>query len=311
MGYEQLPRDAVGAEGCSIAGNCAPVRFLGTPCAVSIALRHGTVCYELMNAASRRIAYCQRVPKRSFLVSASVAAAALAVLSACGSSSTTPAASSHSSQPSKVVLTGPSATPTSSPSASGACSYSPSGQAAKPAKAPNSTPITSITQATITTNRGAIGVTLNPKQTPCTVNSFVSLAQQGYFNNTPCHRLTTAGIYVLQCGDPTGTGSGGPGYQFNDELVAAAAPKGCSSNSCIYPAGTLAMANAGPDTNGSQFFLVYADSPLPYNYTIFGHMSGAGLAVVKQIAKHGSDNSNGQGDGKPNESVTIESVAAR
>src|SRR5690606_21777336 len=99
--------------------------------------------------------------------------------------------------------------------------------------------------ATIRTSAGDLAVSLDADAAPCTVNSFLSLAQQGYFDETPCHRLTTSGIFVLQCGDPTGTGTGGPGYEFPDELT----------GSETYPAGTLAMANAGPDTNGSQFFV--------------------------------------------------------
>ena len=95
----------------------------------------------------------------------------------------------------------------------------------------------------------------------------MSLAEQGYFDDTTCHRLTTQGIFVLQCGDPTATGGGGPGYSFEDELDGAEK----------YPAGTIAMANAGPDTNGSQFFLVYEDTELPPSYTTFGTIDDAGL----------------------------------
>lgn len=177
---------------------------------------------------------------------------------------------------------------------------------------PSPRPITTVSAATITTNRGVIPLVLTPAKTPCTVNSFVSLAEQGYFNGTPCHRLTTSGIYVLQCGDPGGTGVGGPGYSFDDELTASAAPVGCTPGAnCIYPAGTLAMANSGPNTNGSQFFLVYKDSPLTYSYTVFGHLSPAGLAVVQQIAAHGSGNPDAYGNTPPNESVRIKTVTTK
>lgn len=223
--------------------------------------------------------------KRSLAAAAATATLALSLLTACGSSA-----------------------PTASAPASGACTYNAGGAASKVVKTPSSTPA-SATHATLTTNHGSIGITLDPKDTPCTVNSFVSLAKQGYFDSTPCHRLTTSGIYVLQCGDPSGTGSGGPGYEFNDELPAAARPKSCdASGTCIYPAGTVAMANAGPNTNGSQFFLVYKDSPLPYNYAIFGTMSAAGIQTVQTIAAKGSNNSNGAGDGAPNEAVTIQTA---
>ena len=135
---------------------------------------------------------------------------------------------------------------------------------------------------------------------PCATNSFKYLAQKGFFNNTSCHRLTTAGIFVLQCGDPTGTGAGGPGYQFPDENLTGA----------TYPAGTVAMANSGPNTNGSQFFLVYQDTPLPPNYTPFGRVT-AGLNALTSIAAKGSDNANAQGDGHPNQPLTIQSVTIR
>ena len=147
--------------------------------------------------------------------------------------------------------------------------------------------------ATIATNCGTITVALDGKHAPHTVNSFVFLASKHYFDNTICHRLTTSGIYVLQCGDPTGSGTGGPGYQFRDENL-----KGAS-----YPAGTVAMANAGPGTNGSQFFFVYADTQLPPNYTPFGRVT-SGLDILKAIAAKGS---NPPGDGAPNQPVTITS----
>jgi peptidyl-prolyl cis-trans isomerase B (cyclophilin B) len=124
---------------------------------------------------------------------------------------------------------------------------------------------------------------------PCTTYSFRFLAERGYFTWTHCHRLTVRGIYVLQCGDPTGTGSGGPGYKFNDENLAGAS----------YPAGTVAMANAGPDTNGSQFFFCWKNSSLiPPDYTPFGTVI-QGMNVLRRIAAAGDDSQNGPGDGYP------------
>jgi peptidyl-prolyl cis-trans isomerase B (cyclophilin B) len=149
-------------------------------------------------------------------------------------------------------------------------------------------------QATIKTNRGDIVINLLNSKAPCTVNSFVYLARKNFLSNTQCHRLTTSGIFVLQCGDPTGTGSGGPGYKFNDENLAGAK----------YPAATVAMANAGPNTNGSQFFLVYKDTSLPPNYTPFGTIT-AGLSVIQEVAKAGT--ANGSSDGHPKEKLVIES----
>ena len=178
------------------------------------------------------------------------------------------------------------------------CAYSPAGQPARSVgKPPTRASQLGTPTATLTTNQGAIVIKLNAAQAPCTVNSFAYLAGKKYFDATPCHRLTTAGIFVLQCGDPTGTGGGGPGYQFADENLKGA----------VYPAGTVAMANAGPGTNGSQFFLVYADTKLAPNYTPFGTITN-GLAVIQKIAGGGSDNSNGQGDGKPNVPVQITNV---
>jgi peptidyl-prolyl cis-trans isomerase B (cyclophilin B) len=154
--------------------------------------------------------------------------------------------------------------------------------------------------AAMETSAGTFTLTLDADKTPCTVNSFVSLADQGYFDGTTCHRLTTPkGFQVLQCGDPEGTGSGGPGYQFDDELTGDE----------TYSAGTLAMANAGPDTNGSQFFIVYGDTQLSPDYTVFGTVDDATISAIEKVAKDGTDDSNGMpGDGHPNTPVDIESV---
>ncbi len=119
-------------------------------------------------------------------------------------------------------------------------------------------------------------------KTPCTVNNFTSLAKQGFFDNTNCHRLTTsAELGVLQCGDPTGTGTGGPGYRFPNEYPTNQyrLTDPALKTPVLYPRGTLAMANSGPGTNGSQFFLVYKDSQLPPTYTVFGTIDGPGLTA--------------------------------
>lgn len=151
--------------------------------------------------------------------------------------------------------------------------------------------------ATMTTSAGEIGLTLDADAAPCTVNNFVSLAEQGWFDDTQCHRLTTQGIFVLQCGDPTASGMGGPGWTIPDEL----------SGEESYPAGTLAMAKtAAPDSGGSQFFLVYDDTQLPPDYTVFGQVDDAGLDVLRSIARSGT--ATGAPDGPPKEKVTIESV---
>jgi peptidyl-prolyl cis-trans isomerase B (cyclophilin B) len=149
------------------------------------------------------------------------------------------------------------------------------------------------------TTCGEIDIALKASAAPHTVNSFNFLAEKGFFDHTKCHRLTTAGIYVLQCGDPTGTGSGGPGYTIPDENL-----KDKSLKDNIYPAGTVAMANRSqPNTGGSQFFLVYQDSQLPPSYTPFGTVSEEGMKVLKKIADAGE--SSGAGDGAPNATVVI------
>ncbi|MFL6022228.1 MAG: peptidylprolyl isomerase [Marmoricola sp.] len=207
--------------------------------------------------------------------------------------------------------------PAAERTASGPCSYTKDGsQAAKSVKLPPATPAAgNPASMVIATNAGDIPVTFETDQAPCTVGSFVSLAQQGYFDNTPCHRLTTQGYYVLQCGDPLGTGQGGPGYTFKDELVAddpRLQPCGSVGGQayCTYPTGTLAMANRGPNTNGSQFFLVYGSSRFPPDFTVFGHLDAPGLKVIKQIAAKGVGTASGlgPGDGAPKDPVTITSV---
>jgi peptidyl-prolyl cis-trans isomerase B (cyclophilin B) len=211
-------------------------------------------------------------------------AAAAVLLTGCGQSDT----SADTARPDR-------ASTAASPSSQGACTYTPTGGAARQVELPPSDPMPAKSLK-ITTNQGAFTATLNDTTTPCTANSFTSLAEQGYFDKTKCHRLTTQGIFVLQCGDPTAAGTGGPGYSFADEL----------SGQEAYPAGTLAMANSGPNTNGSQFFIVYANTSLPPSYTVFGKVDAAGLRIVKGIAAAGT--TNGSPDGAPKQAVVIESV---
>ncbi|AWE49231.1 peptidylprolyl isomerase [Streptomyces nigra] len=152
----------------------------------------------------------------------------------------------------------------------------------------------------LATTCGDIDIALKASAAPHTVNSFDFLADKGYFDHSKCHRLTTNGIYVLQCGDPTGTGTGGPGYTIPDENL-----KDKSLKANTYPAGTVAMANTGQKhTGGSQFFLVYQDSQLPPSYTPFGTVSESGMKVLKKIADAGE--STGAGDGAPNATVVID-----
>jgi peptidyl-prolyl cis-trans isomerase B (cyclophilin B) len=182
------------------------------------------------------------------------------------------------------------------------------GGTAAPAAAPTTAPDPSVAEgrtwtSTLTTSAGDITVELDGAAAPQAVASFVTLAQAGFFDATACHRLTTAGIFVLQCGDPTGTGGGGPGFTFGPIENAPA--------NDFYPAGTIAMARRGNDgaSMGSQFFLVYQDSTIPSDaaggYTVLGRIT-SGLDVVQAVADAGV--AGGASDGAPATPVTIEGV---
>jgi peptidyl-prolyl cis-trans isomerase B (cyclophilin B) len=182
------------------------------------------------------------------------------------------------------------------------CQYPAGGEAARPVQPPSGTDVnaTGTVPVTLQTSAGTIPLTLDRALAPCTVNSFVSLAQQGFFNDTTCHRLTTGdGLQVLQCGDPSGTGRGGPGYTIPDEVFPELS----------YGRGVLAMAKTPePNSGGSQFFMVYGNAQLPPEYTVFGSISPDGLQVLDTIARAGQDDSNGPGDGAPHNPVTIQSA---
>ena len=171
------------------------------------------------------------------------------------------------------------------------------------------------TTLTLTTSAGPIGIQLDANRAPCTVQSMVFLAGKGFFDDTTCHRLTaSAGLKVLQCGDPEGTGAGGPGYVVPDELptdLPAGQAGGDGTQTVVYGRGLVAMANAGPDTTGSQFFLVYGDSTLPPDYTVFGTIDQGGLTTLDQIAAGGiTPSDRGPEDGAPTTPVTITTAVA-
>lgn len=194
------------------------------------------------------------------------------------------------------------------------CQYpaTPQEPAAKPVKPPRTGKVPTDpaqVSASMSTSQGNLGLMLSNNESPCTVNSFASLIGQKYFDNTKCHRLTTSEtLGVLQCGDPKGDGTGGPGYKFDNEYPTDQYPPNDpkAQQPVVYPRGTLAMANAGPGTNGSQFFMVYKDSQLPPQYTVFGKIQDDGLAVLDKIAKAGVVG--GGDDGAPVSEVTIKSI---
>lgn len=148
-------------------------------------------------------------------------------------------------------------------------------------------------EATLQTSAGDIGMTLDADGAPCSVNAILSLADQGFYDDTTCHQLSTGEMSFLQCGDPTGTGSGSPPWVFADEV----------DGDETYEAGTIAMANGGADTNGSQFFIVYEDTPFNPEYTVLGTVDEAGLDLLRSIAASGT--TTGLAEGPPLQTVTI------
>ena len=259
--------------------------------------------------AARQTALAQRRKQRNavigsvvavLLVAGAVVAGSLALRDPAGPSDSVASSSTRGSTPAPSA---PGDEPTSGAAAAPAgdpgCAYEKSGAAARPVPLPPADDVdtTEVYDVTLATDRGDIVFEMDSASAPCTAHSLRSLAAAGYFDGTRCHRLTTSGISVLQCGDPEGTGSGGPGYSFADENLEGA----------TYPRGTVAMANAGPDTNGSQFFLVYGDTPLPPAYTPFGRIT-SGLEVLDAVAEAGT--TTGAPDGAPKLGVTLKSVRA-
>jgi peptidyl-prolyl cis-trans isomerase B (cyclophilin B) len=247
---------------------------------------------------------------RKVLTTPIIALAAILALaiSGCSSNSSsqsagTPAATASSSTPRVVNPGGPIQGATTT------CTYTPTGSGSV-SLPPSKTKPTTLYTATMRTSQGNIVIKLLNSQAPCTVNSFVHLAEANFWNDTQCHRISDSeGLYMLQCGDPTAKasetlscssatlGTGGPGYQFNDENLTGA----------TYKAGTVAMANAGPNTNGSQFFLVFQDTELSPSYTPFGTIT-SGLAILQKVARAGTTCVMSAGGGVPKDKVIINSV---
>ncbi|WP_406313799.1 peptidylprolyl isomerase [Streptosporangium sp. NBC_01639] len=213
--------------------------------------------------------------------------------------STSPAAS--------PAATDTAAKPTAFDPASGTCGYAADtdGAPAKNVGTPPAKVDTTPKTMTLKTSQGDIVIAVSAKKTPCTVNSFAFLAEKGYFDGSKCHRLGSDQFPVLQCGDPLAKadgknqtdGQGGPGYRFVNENLEGAK----------YTRGVVAMANSGPDTNGSQFFIVYGDAQLPPSYTPFGTVT-KGMEIIDKVNKGGVITPGSDGTGAPKETVEIKNV---
>jgi peptidyl-prolyl cis-trans isomerase B (cyclophilin B) len=197
----------------------------------------------------------------------------------------------------------------------GACKFTstPAEPAAKPVDVP-ADPAEKVSTGTVSvtlkTNNGDIPLTLDRAKAPCTVQSIEHLVKAKFYDNTPCHRLVHADNFkVLQCGDPNGQGTGGPGYTIPDEKPTDLTPSPVGGGASVYPRGVVAMANTGqPNSGGSQFFLVYGDTFLAPDYTVFGTIGEAGLATLDKIGAEGVDpatDQSGRGDGAPKLATTI------
>ncbi|EOD63402.1 peptidylprolyl isomerase [Amycolatopsis vancoresmycina] len=187
------------------------------------------------------------------------------------------------------------------------CAFTPDPGSPAPKKAAlppdGPAPSTGTAQVRLATTAGDIGLTLDRALAPCTVVNFLSLARQGFYDGTSCHRLSViTGLQMLQCGDPVGDGTGGPGYTIRDEVF----PQ------LTYGRGVLAMAKTTePDSGGSQFFLVFGDTNIPPEYTVFGSIDDPGLETLDTIARAGIDPAKpgiGDGSGPPKTPVTLTHV---
>jgi peptidyl-prolyl cis-trans isomerase B (cyclophilin B) len=242
----------------------------------------------------------------------SIGAAVVLILGLAAGLSVVFAGGSPAAKPKAAAKASPSASASASTVAEPAhhCTYTTTGSG-KPSLPSTSPDYNATYTATINTNLGKVGISLLNSKATCTVNSFVHLAETNFFNNTQCWRVSNSdSVYILQCGDPTATaktklscssstlGDGGPGYQFDDENLTGA----------TYPAGTVAMANGGANTNGSQFFLVFKNTSLSASYTPFGKIT-SGLDILQNVAKAGTSCTIQAGGGVPKEKVIINSVS--
>ncbi|MGP9723462.1 peptidylprolyl isomerase [Corynebacterium sp. AOP40-9SA-29] len=192
------------------------------------------------------------------------------------------------------------------------CAYTESGDASKEVSVPSADDLREdgTSDVTLATNKGDIGVTVDYGQAPCAANSFEHLASESFYDDTVCHRVVVSdSMKILQCGDPSGEGSGGPGYSFPDEYPVVGEDGEAVEDDGLYTRGVLAMANSGENTNGSQFFLVDDETQLPNDYTIFGTISEDGLSTLDSIIEENEGaNEDAGGDGAPVDEVRIESA---
>lgn len=195
------------------------------------------------------------------------------------------------------------ASKTSKDSSAGSCKYIRSDPpAARKVTLPPPTPTqTGSVEVTIGTNFGDVAVDLDAKNAPCAVNSFLSLAQQGYYDKTTCNRVAydSRGFALLQCGDPTGTGAGAPGYRFAEEVTGKE----------TYGAGVIAMAKQdAPSSTGGQFFIMLDDTELPPQYTVMGRLNDQGLKVIRKAGAAALQGKADGYDGPPATKVELTSV---
>jgi peptidyl-prolyl cis-trans isomerase B (cyclophilin B) len=224
-------------------------------------------------------------------------------LAACGEDDNEPDAGDESSPTSAESPTAESPTGESDDSGSAGddCAYVPDGTGGSVEPPPAEVPADLATDVTMQTSIGDFAMTLDPERAPCTVNSFVSLVEQGFFDGTSCHRMTISDLFkVLQCGDPTGSGTGGPGYTIPGEF----------DGTETYAAGTLAMARStDPDSGGSQFFIVYGDTALNPEYTVFGTVDQATIDAIDEASRAGVVPQMSPEDGAPKTPIDIESAS--
>ncbi len=266
---------------------------------------------RIARQAERRAAARRQRRRLIAIIAASVAVVLVCslagVLLLTGNDDKTTVAASPSAAPSASAAGSPSAGASAAPVSTkvGPCTYTADGQdPSRPVSLPAAAGSVDQSPATmvIATSKGTIKAALNAAKAPCTVHALLTMANAKYFDGTPCHRETATNIFVLQCGDPTGTGQGGPGFAYANENTDGAA----------YTRGVIAMANAGADTNGSQFFLIYKNpndagvQALGNKYTIVGKIT-EGLDVLDALTSPGVEG--GGGDGTPVSKAQITSMS--